>query len=296
MTQAVPKAAEKEILQLVASCINWFRTNSNLGEFVIALSGGVDSAVVAKAAAVSGVACRAVTGKSPAVAKRELEDAKSIAAFVGIAHAFLDTNELDSSAYAKNDARRCYHCKSHLFRQVESALRRECEGIVLVTGTNADDLGDYRPGLKAAAEHQVRSPLAELGIGKAGVRRLAEHWELQVADKPASPCLASRIAYGVEVSAERLKRIEKAEEYLRSVGVSDCRVRVHQGEVARIEIPLAEISALLQDGVYVQVAAYCKELGFAFVSLDLSGLQSGGLNQLIPIQSLGLSGSGSEGG
>ena len=152
-----------------------------------------------------------------------------------------------------------------------------------MTGTNADDLHDYRPGLVAAAEYQVRAPLTELGFGKSIVRGLAQFWNLPIADKPASPCLASRIAYGVEVTSERLAMIEQAEQWLRSHGLIEFRVRLHAGELARIEVPVEAISRLASDPLRVALLAQLKSLGFRFVTLDISGFASGSLNQLIQI-------------
>lgn len=266
--------AEQDSLRL----IQWFGAES----YLIALSGGVDSAVVAKAAVLSGRKCLAVTAQSSSVARQEMEDALRVVEAIGIAHQILETHELESAAYRQNDFRRCYHCKSNLF----STLRAVFPNATLLTGTNLDDLGDYRPGLLAAGEAGVRSPLAELGISKARVRALATRWNLPIADKPASPCLASRLAYGVEVTHERLARIEGAERVLRELGLIECRVRLHADELARIEVPESQIERLASATVRGQIRQRFQEIGFHFVTLDLNGFRSGSLNQVIPLPSI----------
>ena len=263
---------------LAHQLISWFHDTA-AKQFVIALSGGVDSAVVAQAAVLSGRPSVAVTAHSPSLAVLELQDASHIAAAIGIEHRVLETNEISNPDYRKNDARRCYHCKSQLFAVAGQAF----SGGLIVTGTNRDDLADYRPGLMAAQEHRVRAPLAELGIGKSQVRELARHWKLNVAEKPASPCLASRLAYGVAVTAERLERIEQAEQLLRQLGLHECRVRLHEGELARIEVSAAEIERLARLDVRRQLSDAMRKLGFRFVTLDLEGFRSGSLNQLVEL-------------
>ena len=181
-------AAETPIELLAASLTKWFDLSVH---YAVAFSGGVDSAVVASAAALSGADAIMVTAQSASVSAVELADVQRLVADRMLPHLFLETKEVDLPAYRENDLRRCYHCKSELYSQIRNRFPQS----VVVSGTNADDLSDYRPGLTAAAEHFVRSPLAELGLGKKEVRRLATYWQLHVADKPASPCLASRIAY-----------------------------------------------------------------------------------------------------
>ncbi len=254
-------------------------------QFVVALSGGVDSAVVAKAAALAAaqfewIDAVLVTGDSPSLARQELSDAVAVAARIELPHVVVETAETRDAAYKVNDARRCYHCKSHLFTVLEARY----PAAVIVTGTNADDLQDYRPGLQAAAEHRVRAPLAELGFGKAEVRALASYWGLPIADKPASPCLASRIAYGVEVTSERLEMVERAERWLREHGLSELRVRLHTGELARIEVPLKDLTMITTEPVRGELLADFKSIGFRFVTLDLAGFASGSLNQLIQLE------------
>jgi pyridinium-3,5-biscarboxylic acid mononucleotide sulfurtransferase len=243
--------------------------------YVVALSGGVDSAVVARAASLSTAKVAAATASSPSVAGREREDVEALLPLLAIEHRWIETRELASADYQRNDLRRCYHCKSHLF----AAVVEHYPTAQIVTGTNADDLGDYRPGLTAAAERQVLAPLAELGIGKGLVRQLAHHWNLPVADKPASPCLASRIAYGVSVSEARLSMIEQAEDYLRRQwGLVEFRVRLHADELARIEAPLESLAQFVDHERRAELVSAFQSLGFRFVTLDLMGFRSGSLN------------------
>ena len=278
MTDTHTLINSSSIAEQAAELVAWFRASAE--RYVVALSGGVDSAVVAKAASlVTQVQVVLATGESPSLARQELRDASAMAARIELPHVTIATGETHDRDYQLNDARRCYHCKTHLFE----ALKREYPGATIVTGTNADDLQDYRPGLEAAAEHQVRAPLAELGFGKSIVRQLAQFWNLPIADKPASPCLASRIAYGVEVTSNRLAMIEQAEQWLRGHGMVEFRVRLHAGELARIEVPVEAISRLASDPLRVELLAQLKSLGFRFVTLDISGFTSGSLNQLIQI-------------
>jgi uncharacterized protein len=251
----------------------------------VAFSGGVDSAVVAKAASLAlGERAIAVTGASASLATGELEAAKALAQEIGIRHIVIGTQELASPDYARNAPDRCFHCKTELYTQLEHLLPKLGVQAIL-NGANADDLGDYRPGMQAAANHRVRSPLAECGITKVQVRELAAAWGLPVWDKPATPCLSSRIAYGEAVTPERLAMIDRGELLLRSLGLSNCRVRYHRGDLARIEVPVADISRLADAGLSSKLAAEFRSLGFKFVTLDLEGFRSGSLNQLVQIGS-----------
>ena len=212
----------------------------------MAFSGGVDSAVVAKAACVAlGDAAVAVTGTSAALAAGELDAAKELARLIGVRHVVMPTEEFANSSYVANNPDRCYHCKSELYSQLGNISERL--GVrVVVNGANADDLGDYRPGMRAADEHAVRSPLAECGFTKQDVRALAAEWELPVAEKPATPCLSSRVAYGLQVTPERLAMIDRAEQFLRSLGLRELRVRYHADDMARIEVPLDQLPELCE--------------------------------------------------
>ena len=246
-----------------------------MGSVIVAYSGGVDSALLAVAAQrVLGAAALAVTAVSPALAARELTAAVNLAQSFGLAHRTLQTAELEREGYAANAPNRCYFCKTELYTQLGQLAAAEGFAWV-VNGANTDDLGDYRPGLTAAAEHTVRSPLVEAGFSKAMVRELAREWGLPVWDKPAQPCLSSRIPYGIPVSVETLSRIEQAEDYLRGLGLREVRAR-HHDKLCRIEVGEAELE--LAFARRKEIVARLKEIGYLWVSLDLCGLRSGSLN------------------
>lgn len=257
-----------------------------LKSVAVAFSAGVDSTVVAKAAQLA-LADQAIafTGDSPSLAREELRQATELAARIGIRHELLTTTEVQNADYAANDSDRCYHCKSHLYEALQQAAR-DYGCLVIVNGTNTDDLGDFRPGLRAADEFAVRSPLAECGVDKRQTRALAEFWELPVWNKPAMPCLSSRIAYGCEVTPARLKMVELAEESMRQYGLSDLRVRYHDGDVARLEVPLEDLSRLCEAGLREQMVSALRNIGFRFVTLDLEGFRSGSLNSMVPVETL----------
>ncbi len=249
----------------------------------VAFSGGIDSTVVAKAARLAlGDRAVAVTADSPSVARAELADARRLAALIGIRHEIIQTNEFADPNYLRNDGARCYFCKSELYDAIAGRLADLGVGIIC-SGANLDDLGDYRPGLTAAAERHVRHPLQEAGFTKADVRAVAQLWDLPTWDKPAAPCLSSRLAPGLAVTPERTARVEAAEAYLKALGLRDCRVRLHEGELARLEVPLAELPRLASPEVRSELAACLKGLGFKFVTLDLEGFRSGSLNELVDL-------------
>lgn len=255
-----------------------------MGRAVVAFSGGVDSAVVACAAHEAlGDKAAAVTADSPSVARAELQDARRIAEQIGIRHHVIATDEFADSDYIRNDGTRCYYCKNELYSRIEAILP-ELGDPVVCSGANLDDRGDYRPGLTAAAEHNVRHPLQEADCTKADVRALARHWQLDVWDKPASPCLSSRLAPGVTVTAERTARVEAAERHLRELGFRECRVRLHEGELARVEVPFAELPTLAEPARREALTRRLRELGFQYVTLDLEGFRSGSLNALIDLE------------
>ena len=256
------------------------------GSCAVAFSGGVDSAVVAKAAQLAlGDKAVAVTGVGEALAAGELEEARAIARLIGIRHLERTTEELARSGYVENSPTRCYHCKTELYIHLEQ-VAQELGLAVIVNGANVDDRGDYRPGMQAAREHEVRSPLAECGFTKQDVRGLAASWELPVWDKPATPCLASRIAYGQQVTPERLRMIDAAEQHLRSLGLREVRVRYHDGDLARVEVPASTIAMIADDATRSALVTRLHELGFKFITLDLVGFRSGSLNTLVPVESL----------
>lgn len=256
---------------------------------IVAFSGGVDSTVVAAAAhRALGENAIAVTADSPSVARSELFDAGRIAKQIGIRHRILKTNEFANPDYARNDGVRCYHCKDELYSQIH-AMRAGVsdpafQDATIVSGANVDDAGDYRPGLTAAAEHGVRHPLQEAGCTKSDVRQLAKNWNLDIWDKPAAPCLSSRIAPGVAATSERTGRIEMAELMLKQMGFPECRVRLHESELARIEVPPVDIERLMGHPDREMFAQKLKELGFKFATLDLEGFRAGNLNQLVPLE------------
>src|SRR5205807_10522968 len=179
----------------------------------------------------------------------------------GIRHHVVPTDEFASADYVRNDGTRCYHCKSELYTQIERLLP-ELDVEVICSGANLDDMGDYRPGLTAAAEHKVRHPLQEAGFTKADVRAVAKHWGLPTWDKPAAPCLSSRLAPGLAVTPERTRRVEEAEAFLRSLGLRECRVRYHEGDLARVEVPLSEVSKLAAEPVRSELTREFRRLGF----------------------------------
>ncbi|OAI54971.1 adenine nucleotide alpha hydrolase [Planctomycetaceae bacterium SCGC AG-212-F19] len=256
----------------------------SFGRVAVALSGGIDSTVVAQAAHLAlGDQAVAVTADSPSVPRAELAEAQELARHIGIRHRIVGTDEFANPAYVKNDGTRCYFCKSELYAQIERILP-ELGVEVVCSGANLDDMGDYRPGLTAAAEHHVRHPLQEAGLTKADVRQLARAWDLPTWDKPASPCLSSRLAPGVQVTTERTGRVEAAETYLRSLGYRECRVRLHEGELARVEVPIAELYRLAEPAVRDELVRRFRELGFQFITLDLQGFRSGSLNALVNLE------------
>ena len=254
------------------------------GRVAVAFSGGVDSAVVARAAALAcGEKAVAVTALSPSLARGELEQAQRIADLIRIRHVVIRTDEFKQHGYLKNAGDRCYYCKSELYLQMDQ-LADSQEYDVIVNGANADDTGDYRPGMRAARERAVHSPLIEAGLSKAEVRELAREWELPVWDKPATPCLSSRIAYGVEVTPERVAQVDQAECCLREkLGLRELRVRLEQNDLARIELPASEIHRLADPEAREAVVNELLNLGFRYVTLDLQGFRSGSMNEALPI-------------
>ena len=252
-----------------------------LGSAVVAYSGGVDSSLLLRVAhEVLGERAFGVIGRSDSYAERELELALEQAARFGAQVEIVTTGELADPRFRSNRSDRCYHCKHELYRKLEEVAARRGV-VVILDGTIADDLADWRPGRRAAGERGVRSPLAELGFVKADVRAAAEHFGLSSHDKPASPCLASRIPYGTEITRETLKMVEDGEALLRELGFRELRVR-HHGDVGRIEVPLAELGRLLEPGIRERVVEGLKALGYRFVALDLEGFRSGSLNVGLP--------------
>jgi uncharacterized protein len=256
------------------------------GRVAVAFSGGIDSTVVAQAAQLAlGDSALAVTAVSESLAGGELEEAQALARRIGIRHRVIRTEEFADPNYLRNHPDRCYFCKSELYGRL-AGLCAELGVDVIASGANADDVGDHRPGMRAAAEHHVRHPLLECGLDKAAVRNLARAWDLPTWDKPATPCLSSRIAYGESVTPERVRMIDQAEHWLRSRGLRLLRVRYHKGDLARIEVPLEELPRLASPEVRTELVRNFRTFGFQYVTLDLEGFRSGSLNAVIPVESL----------
>jgi uncharacterized protein len=252
----------------------------SLGSAVVAFSGGVDSSLLLKVAVqtLGPEKVLAITGRSPSLPSADQQAAQTLAAEIGVCHEFLDTAELDDPNYTTNPARRCYFCKSELYSRLIRLAQQRGYAAVLC-GTNADDLHDFRPGLQAADEHRVAAPLAEAGITKTELRQIAAELGLSVHDKPASPCLSSRIPYGEPITPEKLRRIDAAETFLHKLGFRECRVR-HYEQLARIEVPAGEIARFADADLRARVDARFRELGFQYVTLDLRGFRSGSLNEI----------------
>jgi len=250
---------------------------ASLREVVIAYSGGVDSSLVLRVAHDAlGPRAHGVIGRSDSYAARELALALEQATAFGARVEVVTTGELSDAKFRANALDRCYHCKSELYRRLDEVAARTGATAVL-DGTITEDLADWRPGRRAAAERRVRSPLAELGFTKADVRAAAAHHGLASRDKPASPCLASRIPYGTEITRETLAMVERAEELVRSLGFLELRVR-HHGDVARVELPLGDLPRALAPEIREQMIEGLSRIGYRFVALDLAGFRSGSLN------------------
>ncbi len=257
-----------------------------LGSVLVCFSGGIDSAfVLAVAHEVLGERAVGMTAVSPSLSAMEKVDAETIATAIGAAHHFVDSFEIDDTQYSKNDKDRCFHCKTELYRVAE-AKRQQWGLAVILNGANVDDLGDYRPGLEAAKCAGVHSVLVEIGFDKEDVRAAAQHIGLKIWDKPASACLASRIPYGTQVTAERLSQIDHLEAVLRGeLGFSQVRVRYH-GAVARIEVDRSELQRAAEPSVSERIVTAGRAQGFQYVTLDLSGYRTGSHNEVLASRKL----------
>ena len=248
---------------------------SRMDSVIVAFSGGVDSTLVAVAAhQILGQKALAVTAVSPALAQKELEETVRLAESFGFAHRIIHTNEMERDGYVANSPRRCYFCKTELYTQITNLANRESYSWV-VNGANTDDIGDYRPGMEAATENKVRSPLVEAGLTKDDVRSIAKSLDIPIWDKPAQPCLSSRIPYGTPVTVETLSKIEQAEDYLRSLGLKEVRAR-HHDRLCRIETGENEMEFAFAHRK--EIVSKIKKIGYLWVSLDMTGLRSGSLN------------------
>ena len=251
-----------------------------MGSVIVAYSGGVDSTFLAESASRAlGDRALAVTAKSPSLAPSELQDAVALAERLGLNHRVVETAEVHRPDYSANDPRRCYFCKDELYTHL-SRLATEEGYAYVANGANVDDLGDFRPGLKAAEEYGVRSPLVEAGLSKDEIRQISHEMGLPTWDKAAQACLSSRIPYGTPVTVEALTRIAQAEEFLRGLGIKQLRVR-HHDDIARIEVEASDFAFLMQDRIRQDISDYFHTIGYPYVTLDLEGFRSGSLNKVL---------------
>ncbi len=257
----------------------------SLGSLMVAYSGGVDSAYLAATAhRLLGSRMIAVIADSPSLARRDFEQACAFAGGLGMPLHVIATEELDRPEYARNDFNRCFHCKDELF-DVMSALGPQLGFAQTAYGMNADDTRDFRPGQRAAQEHAVLAPLAEVGLTKAEIRTLARIAGYSLWDRPAAPCLSSRVEYGRTVTREVLEQIEKSEDSLRALGFREFRVR-HHGDLARVEIARAELPRALAIDTFDAISAALRQAGYQYITIDTAGFRSGSLNAVVPAEVL----------
>lgn len=265
-----PDLKEQRLLEQIGGC----------SSVLVAFSGGVDSSYLAfMAHRTLGRRAHAVTALSPSVSRLQRRMAEDFARTHGLNHSWIETREMEDSRYSSNPSNRCYFCKTELYRRLED-LRRQWDLEVVLDGSNLDDDSDYRPGRQAVAEQGVRSPLAEAGLTKQEIRHLSRKWGLAGWDKPAMPCLASRFPYGTPVTEQALRQVDQAEDYLRSLGLRNFRVR-HHDRLARLEVAVEEMPSILEVGILNAIHEHLRGLGYLQVALDMKGFRSGSLNEAL---------------
>jgi uncharacterized protein len=250
----------------------------------IGYSGGVDSTLIVKVAVdVLGTKALAMIGRSETYPTREFEETVALAEQIGARCVVVNTEETDVLKFQENPPDRCYFCKTELFGKLQTIATQE--GIAWIAdGTITDDVGDFRPGMRAKSEQNVRSPLLEVGFSKADVRELSRHLNLPTWDKPAFACLSSRFPYGTQITKENLTKIDVAETFLRNLGFRFFRVRFHDERTARIEVGKQEINRVMNDDLRDRIVDRMKQLGFTYVTLDLQGYRTGSMNEVLPVE------------